>query len=302
MKQNASPFPCGSPWASWLAEPLPQRPAGSAGKRGICDLTFTVARGRTCLQHAFVSHPFHLTRPGYLDAGLPEMAVLYVQMPAGGLIQGDRTRLHIALARNSQVHLTTPATEKIHTMTANCAVQEVSIAVAQDAYAEYYPEPIILFPRARLAQIVQVELATGASFFFCEMFIAPTLRTGVPFAGLLNRLHVRANDGGLLFAECSLVLPATHRLQTAGILANAHCWGQAVFVTDQVSPSAACHLHDRLLPTAHVVSGISTLPGNRGLVVKALGCSTRAVRAVLYEAWDYIRTTYRGAPATRFPK
>ena len=58
---------------AYLSDPLDQRPAGSAGKSGACKLTFAAESGKTHLQHSFVSHPFHLTRPWYLDPALPGM-------------------------------------------------------------------------------------------------------------------------------------------------------------------------------------------------------------------------------------
>ena len=79
-----------SVFRAYVAEPLAQRPAGSTGKRGVCRLAFAVRSDTTRLGHAFVSHPFHCTRPWYLDPAVPGMAVVYVQTPAGGLIQGDR--------------------------------------------------------------------------------------------------------------------------------------------------------------------------------------------------------------------
>jgi urease accessory protein len=95
-----------------LDEPLVQRPAASPGKKGVCDLTFAIVQKKTALSASFVTHPFHLTAPWRLDPNLPGMAVVYLQTPAGGLIQGDRTQMRFLF-----VHISSPfdhqAAEKI---------------------------------------------------------------------------------------------------------------------------------------------------------------------------------------------
>jgi urease accessory protein len=303
MKQENPDGDLGAPFATWLTEPLMQRSPGSTGKNGVCDLRFGVSAHKTRLLRSFVSHPFHLTHPWHLDDVLPGMAVLYVQMPAGGLIQGDRTTLQFVLEDDAQVHITTQAAEKIHSMTANCAVQHVQMNIGVNAYAEYCPEPMLLFPGSRFAQEIIITLAAGAALFFSEMFLAPTLYSGAPFAGLANRLHVRTEDTHLLFSERNLVLPNTQPLDAPGILGPAQCWGQAFFVTNHGS-TRLCprQLHERLESETGILSGVSTLPGGRGVITKAFGTDPRALRAVLFATWDYVRTMLTGARAPVFPK
>lgn len=291
----------------YLADALNQRPAGSAGKSGACKLTFAVAgSGRTQLQQSFVSHPFHLTRPWYLDPALPGMAVVYVQTPAGGLIQGDRATLQFTLDDTTHVHITNQAAEKIHSMTANCALQSVSFVLGAEAYAEYCPEPVILFPRARFGQQLRVQLGRQASFFFSEIFLIRWDVTQEPFEALSTSLTVTDATGDLLMREHSVALPLQQHLTGPGVLDRYHVWGQAVLVGRAVTDSWAREIQGEIqeesFPDTALVAGTTVLPGEYGVCVKVVGTQVPAVRRVLRRAWHGLRLRHLGVPAPDLPK
>lgn len=287
-------------FATYRDEPLPQRPAGSSGKNGRCALAFHVRQGRTYLQRGFVSHPFHFTHPWHLDPALPDMAVVYVQTPAGGLIQGDQTALHFTLDSNARVHITTQAAEKIHAMTANCAIQDIAFALAADAYVEYCPEPVILFPRSRFAQTLHVELDAQAWFFGKELFLMPERMA--PFEAFANGLTVRDSTGRLLLHERSLALPMQRSLDGPGILAGQRVWGQAVFVGPRVSPGIVKDLAALMAEQPEVRCGVTSLPRERGIAVKVLAAQVPPARQALHAAWNFLRLHWLQAPAPQFPK
>ena len=291
---------------AYLSDPLDQRPAGSAGKSGACKLTFAAESGKTHLQRSFVSHPFHLTRPWYLDPALPGMAVVYVQTPAGGLIQGDRATLRFDLGDAAQVHITNQAAEKIHSMTANCALQGVSFVLDTGAYAEYCPEPIILFPRARFGQQLHVRLGRQATFFFSEIFLIRGDMTREPFEALSTSLTVTDAAGALLMREHGVALPLQQRLTGPGVLDRYQVWGQAVLVGRSVTESWAREIQGELqeesLPDTVLVAGTTVLPGEYGICVKVAGTSVQTVRQVLRRAWHGLRRRHLGVPAPDLPK
>ncbi len=286
----------------YQAEPLVQRPAGSTGKQGVCHLTFIVQSDKTRLRHALVSHPFHCTHPWYLDPAVPGMAVLYVQTPGGGLIQGDRTAMRFELSSAAQVHVTNQAAEKIHTMTANCALQQINFTLGPDAYAEYCPEPLILFPGARFGQVLQIQLASGASFFGTEIVLSRAAPDGASFEAFTTNLTVLDDDGDILVRDLGLALPDQHPLVGPGVLAEHRVWGQAFLVGPDIPADWAREIHERLPTEGGTVWGVSLLPRERGISVKVVGSEVRAVRQVLSSVWNLLRLRHRGASAPRFPK
>lgn len=298
----APPFPLPREFASYLSEPLAQHPAGGAGKQGVCALSFVANQGGTRLHRSFVTHPFHLTPPWRLDSALPGMAVVYVQTPAGGLIQGDRARLEFTLARQAQAHITTQAAEKIHTMTANCALQQVSFKLSAHAYAEYCPEPVIVFPGARFAQEIKVTLEPGACCFLSEIFLSRRAADGVAFAALASTVRVQDAEGKPLLHERSVVFPQQHNLHGPGILGEAHAWGAAFLVGSAIPQEWAREVHERIAAEPEVHCGATALHEGRGVSVKAVGQEARVIRRVLHLAWDVLRRRQLGAPAPIFPK
>ena len=291
---------------AYQAEPLAQRPAGSMGKQGVCHLAFTAQSAKTRLGHAFVSHPFHFTHPWYLDPAVPGMVVAYVQTPGGGLIQGDRASLQFDVGSTAQVHITNQAAEKIHTMTANCALQQATFTLGTDAYVEYCPEPVILFPGSRFGQAVQIQLATGASFFGSEIFLSRCAQGGVtdgaPFEACTTSLTVLDADKSLLIRDQSLALPVQQSLSGPGVLAEYRAWGQAFLVGPDIPADWARDLHAQLPMESETVWGVNLLPRARGIHVKVVGSEVRAVRQILSTAWNLLRMRHRGVPAPDFPK
>lgn len=286
----------------YQAEPLAQRPAGSTGKQGVCQLAFAVQSDKTQLRHSFVSHPFHCTHPWYLDPAVPGMAVVYVQTPGGGLIQGDRTCMQFEVSSAAEVHITNQAAEKIHTMTANCALQQIGFTLGPDAYAEYCPEPLILFPGARFGQVLQIQLAPGASFFGTEIVLSRAAPDGAAFEAFTSSLTVLDANRGMLIRDQGLALPAQHSLTGPGVLAEHQVWGQAFLVGPNIPADWAREIHAQLPIKGGTVWGVSLLPRERGISVKVVGSQVRAVRQVLSSAWNLLRIRHRGVSAPHFPK
>jgi len=286
----------------YLAEPLLQQPAGSSGKLGLCHLVFDATANQTRLRQSYVQHPFHLTRPWYLDPALPGMAVLYLQTPAGGLIQGDRTEIQLHLKAHAQVHLTTQAAEKIHTMTANCAIQQLSFTLGMGAYVEYCPEPIILFPHARFSQSLTIELQEEANVFLSEIFLFHHAPNNSVFDALTTHLQVHDTNGSTLVRERNEVFPMRQNIHGLGLLGSYRVWGQAALIGPTIPASSVQALSTVIAQVSDVESGVTLLPRERGLAVKVLGMEVSAVRRVLHAVRHWIRMQHRGVPATVFPK
>lgn len=283
-------------------ESLAQRPAGSVGKDGVCNLSFVIRQDKTQLQRAFVTHPFHLTTPWHLDPALPGMAVVYLQTPAGGLIQGDRASLQFKCGPHTQVHLTTQAAEKIHTMTNNCALQRTSFTLDANAYVEYCPEPVILFPDARFAQTIDITLGPKASFFLTEIVLPRGGADGTSFAAFSSTLRAYDSETGLLMHDRSLALPRHHNLNGPGVLGGGHLWGQAFLIGPVIPPPWVREIHVILSSLSGVTCGAAALPKARGICVKAVGTDVRALRQALFLVWNYVRMRLFNVPATVFPK
>lgn len=125
---------------------------------------------RTVLARQFAQYPFHLTRPFHLDRARPALATLFLQSAAGGLYEGDRLEMSVALEAGAEVHLTTQASTIVHRGAG--AAQTVAIDLAENAFLAWLPDPAILFAGAGLDQRTRVRMGAGANLMLCEGLLA----------------------------------------------------------------------------------------------------------------------------------
>ena len=65
--------------------------------------------------------------------------------------------------------MTTQSATKIHAMDANYAVQTQAITLADDAYLEFLPDPLIPHRRARFASDTRISIAPTATLLYSEI-------------------------------------------------------------------------------------------------------------------------------------
>ena len=122
----------------------------------------------------------------YCDQEMPDLACVFLITTTGCLLQGDRLALDITLGPRAQAHVTTQSATKIHAMDANYAAQTQTITLADDAYLEFLPDPVIPHRRARFVSDTRISVAPTAtlssrrSFSLAENIIIPTSASALP--------------------------------------------------------------------------------------------------------------------------
>ena len=106
--------------------------------------------GATYLARQRVGYPFHLGRSLFIPGDPEGMPTLYVQSCSGGIFEHDRLAWRVTAEPGCQAHLTSSASTIVHAMRGGEAVQEVAIDAQREVLLEYLPDPLVLFPGARL--------------------------------------------------------------------------------------------------------------------------------------------------------
>jgi urease accessory protein len=101
-------------------------------------------------------------------AGMP---TVYLQSCSGGIFQRDDLRIRIVAGAGTSAHVTSAASTVVHGMESAGARQIVELDAGAGALLEYLPDPVILFPRARLHNGVQVRLDPQASVILGDALI-----------------------------------------------------------------------------------------------------------------------------------
>ena len=264
-----------------------QLPAAANGKVGILRLGFERRADRTILRDVYRQSPLLVQRALYWDEEMPGLPCVMILTTSGGVLQGDRLRMDVDLGPGAQAHLVTQAATKIQEMDANYGTQTQSFTLADDAYLEFLPEPVIPFRRSRFVSDTVVRLPETATMLYAEVLQPGRkyYRDGEIFAYDLFSTTLRAQrpDGRPLFVEKFVITPGHFPVSRIGMMDRFHVFGNVVLLTDpdraaRVFERTATPVWDERTPLA---TAVSRLPNDAGLVFKVLGQETEPVRAAV---------------------
>jgi urease accessory protein len=285
--------------AGFQDEPV-QMASGAVGKTGYLRLGFERRGSHTILAELDRRTPYMAQRALYPDPALPDQAWLFMITTSGCVLQGDRLALEVTVAPGARAHVTTQSATKIHSMDANCAVQTQSIAVADGAYLEFLPEPLIPHRRARFLSDTRIVIAPAAAALVAEI-VAPGRKHHHPdeaFGATLLSLAVEAArpDGEVLFSEKLVIDPARRPVRQTGVMGTFDVLGNVVLLAPK---EIADRVHARIGAEVDLAEGVAfgacRLPNDAGLIFKALGRETAQVRARVREFWAVAREEVIGA-------
>ena len=253
--------------------------------------------GRSYIARQRVGYPFHITRPFHFDEAPAGVLTLYLQSVSGGIYQGEDLVMTCAAGAGSAAHVTTQAATIVHRMPAAPARQTVALEAADGALLEYLPDPLIMFPGARLTSVLEIEAAADATVIASESF-AHHDPGGEDrrFDSFAAEMRIR-DEGGRLLALERYDVEGERLAAGRGLVAR---WpAQGSFVV--AHRGSACEailatLRSALTPTDEFYGGASALPNEAGVGVRLLAQDGAALRRGLEAAWRAVRLALYGAP------
>ena len=285
--------------AAFQDEP-PQMRSGVVGKTGFLRLGFERRDSRTILADFERRVPYLAQRALHCDQDLPDLAWVFLITSSGCLLQGDRLALDISLGPRARAHVTTQSATKIHTMDANYAVQTQTITLADEAYLELLPDPLIPHRRARFVSDTRISIAPSATLLYSEI-VQPGRKHHHPdecFGATLLSLatHAVRPDGQMLFSEKLVLEPARRPVRQTGVMDGFDVFGNVILLTPA---DAADRIHARVDADVNLKDGVAfgacRLPNDAGLIYKVLGRETAQVKAKVREFWAVAREEVTGA-------
>ena len=284
--------------AAFQDEP-PQMASGAVGKTGFLRLGFERRDDRTILADLERRTPFMAQRALYPEPALPDLAWLFIITTTGCVLQGDRLALDVSVAPGARAHVTTQSATKVHSMDANSAVQTQSLALADGAYLEFLPEPLIPHRGARFLSDTRISIAPTATLLYGEI-VQPGRkhhRADECFGATLLSLAIAAErpGGRLLCTEKLVIDPARRPMRQTGVMDSFDVFGNIVLLTPKDN---ADRIHARVDAdvdlSEHVAYGACRLPNDAGLIFKVLGRETEQVKAKVRELWAIAREEITG--------
>jgi urease accessory protein len=268
--------------------------SGSVGKAGFLRIGFEHRGSRTILANIDRRAPYMVQRALYCDQEMPDLACVFLINTTGCLVQGDRLALDVMAGSRAQAHVTTQSATKIHTMDANYAAQTQTITLADDAYLEFLPDPVIPHRQARFVSDTRISIAPTATILFSEI-IQPGRRHHHPdecFGATVMSISTAAARpcGRTLFAEKLVIEPQRYPMRQTGVMDSFEVFGNVILCTpkDKID-----RIFDRVEAGVDLARGVAfgacRLPNDAGLIYKVLGRETRQVKAKVREFWGVVR-------------
>lgn len=279
-------------------EMLPYADPRVAGRtHGALEMRFEVARdGRNILSHLCRRAPTIVQQALYFDPLWPELPCVYVLSAGGPNLGGDRYRQQIELRAGACAHISTGAATKIAEMPADYSLLTTHLRLADNAYAEWLPEPTILCRHARLCSTTHIDISPTATLFLSEIYMAGRKHRGElwEFDILSARTTASRPDGQPLMADHLLVEPANDDVRRVGVMHRYDVWACVMILTP---PSAANRIYEcvesRFEPDG-VAVGLSHLPCEAGLVARIAGRESAEVKRVVRQLCGVVRREVRG--------
>lgn len=277
-----------------------QKNIGSVHPKGSARLRFARSPdNQTYIASQLVAYPFHITRPFYLSDDPPGMPSLYLQSVSGGIYEHDDLHVDIEVGDGGKAHVTTQASTVIHRMECGRARQVTRLTAGDEALLEFVPDPMVLFPLAKLTNQIEVVCAESATVMISDSFLTHDPQgTCAAFSDLRMQLVIARPDGTSVAVDRFEVnggqLSKQHRY---------HAHGSFVCVTPMGALADVCgQLHAALDRIPGCYAGVSTLPRDSGIWVRVAAEDSRSLRTVIESAWSGLRAKVTGEVPRRRPK
>lgn len=153
------------------------------------------------LTNVYFTAPLKILPPHPLPTGGVQVTQLSV---SAGLMAGDRQEIGLNTGEGTRLEWTTQSFEKIHKMAEGTwAERNCGISVAQGAFLDYRPLPLIPFGGSDFRGRTRIDLAgSGAALVYGDIFCAGRVSRGELFCFRRYRHLLEIHSGGrLLFRE-----------------------------------------------------------------------------------------------------
>ena len=254
-------------------------------------------QGRTFVARQRVAYPFHLGRSLFVPDDPPGMPTLYIQSCSGGIFEDDALSWKIVAGEHTQAHVTTSASTIVHSMQTGDAAQDVSIEALAGSFLEYLPDPLILFPRARLHSRLRVRVHPQASVLACDSLLPHDPGAAAQhFDWIFAELRVEDLEGKLLARDRYRLDGATLSRGLPGVTGQFSCQGGFIALSRKVSAAELVASLRAALPGSNdIYAGATRLPGDCGVWMRVLARDSGALREGLRLAWYSARKSLLGA-------
>lgn len=260
-------------------------------------------RGRTQVKRLIQAFPQRVTTPMYLDADDPGLAYLVVQNPSGGAYSDDILHTRVSAAPNSRLHLTSQAATQVYAGSGTGARHEFDFQVSESALVEHFPKTVIPHADATYRQSTMIKIEGDGSYVGWEAVAAGRIGHGerLDYRTYESRTVIEC-DGEIQARDVILLEPQRTDLSGPGLLADwDYCGALFVIAPGRTLGPLLQSLRTSTADLAGSSCGVTTLPGDAGIVVRVLARGAPALHDTVRALWTTVRRDLldRGVPTER---
>lgn len=275
---------------------------GCPGKHGYLNLGFELDRdGRSILRELDRRAPLIVQRELYFDEELPDMPCVYILSSGGPNVDGDRYVQNISVGPGAMAFVSTGAATKLAEMKRNYSGMTQSITLAENAYLEFLPEPIIPCRHTRFICSTRMNVHPTATAFYSEIYMGGRKYYGdgelFDFDILSVCTRGERPDGRKLFREKFIIDPAKYPIRNVGIMHGYDVFANVIVMTPPETARAVYEATEPFIDRERrLAAGITHLPSEAGLLFKVLGAEPGPVKKVVRDFCSSVRMAVKGKP------
>lgn len=287
-------------------KPFRQQPpamrVGAPGKQGYLRMVFECdKKGKSILRQLERKAPLIVQQELYFDEEITDMPCVYILSSGGPNVDGDRFYQEITLKNNTQAHISTGAATKIAEMKYNYSGLKQCFNLAENAYLEYLPEPIIPCRHSRFASQTDIIIHPSASFLYSEIYTCGRkyYKNGESFHYDLLSVctNVRNTDNTPLFREKFIITPSSFPIRNIGLMHRYDVFANVILLCP---PENASIIYQQIEPHIdhdnNIATGITYLPNNAGLMFKVLTTDVSTAKRYVRTFSSRARLAIKGKP------
>lgn len=285
--------------SGYHTQPAQMRAAGP-GKIGELRLGFSIRHGRSVLHDLYRVAPLLVQQALYWDEAMPELPICSIISIGGGILQGDRYKIDISVGEGAYAQVTSQGANRVHQMDANYASQYQTVTLEADSYLEYLPDFTIPYRNSRFINHTDIVIEESATLLYGEMMMTgrkhhhESERFGFDLLSML--ITAKRPDGKRLFTDKVLIEKGNPTIDFAGVMRGFDAFANIICITP---PDIAARIKERVpvnfsTDAPRAISGVSQLPNNAGLILRAVGIESYDVRAEVRRFWQIVREEARG--------
>lgn len=266
------------------------------GKRACLDITIARLATRCKIVDVHWKPPYHWMGCHYQDGD--DQPFIPVVNTAGGLVEGDDTRLRVSIGRDARaLFLTVGSTKHYKCLHGGVTNEIMEFTVAPGALLEYVPDETIPYRNSRARRNLKIWLSGSARLFFAEVLSAGRIHYGngerFEFKDFVSSTEI-AVDGEPLVADRLVAFDKNE------VSALAEMWGgYSHLVTIYiVTQDATDVLVERLRSEIRTEGRHVGISRKDNLVsLRILAAKTWSAHEAIFEAWCAARPLLAGKNA-----